>query len=550
MKKIISQLKVENAIIHPFAFALFPVLSLYVKNIGKGHLREAVEIAIGVFIFAALFWLFVNLCVRNKRESSVIVSVFFVLFFSYGHAISAVTAILERIHLLDKARFLVQGDPALLAWLAIWGILFVVASYSTLKSTSDLHQATQFLNVVGLTLMVMVGVNFFTAGGINIFLIPGIREAVAHADSDENATENLDRATTDEFVDSWKTNLSLENTNKVSDSLPDIYCIILDMYARADYLEEIYHYDNSEFLSFLTDKGFYVASKSRSNYVYSTHSLASSLNLVYLDEVADQVGDEFESSRPSIVMLKNNRLIQYLRNHGYTIVAFSTGYWFTEIRSADVYMKPDEPGWYPSEFQSTLINLTPLSILPVLQTTQDDIHRARVLYTLEHIADATRIDSPTFVFAHVVAPHPPYAFGPNGEPVKSKPHGSYTYDEFKETYRNQVIHINKRMQTVVEEILSQSPEPPIIIVQSDHGSCYGPYYLNLPERMSILNAYYFPDQNYEALYEDITPVNTFRVILNNYFNTNYELLEDRSYYSTRKRPYLFTDVTDEVLAGP
>jgi len=157
------------------------------------------------------------------------------------------------------------------------------------------------------------------------------------------------------------------------------------------------------------------------------------------------------------------------------------------------------------------------------------------------------MDSPTFVFAHVNSPHPPFVFGPNGEPVQSKP--GYTYDEFVEAYRNQVTHVNKRMRIVIEKILSQSSRPSIIIVQADHGACFGPYPLNIPARMSILNAYYFPDQDYEALYEDITPVNTFRIVLNKYLGTDYELLEDRSYYSSPDHPYLFTDVTEEVLAG-
>lgn len=562
MKKVIVHSRVKKVIIHPFAFAVFPVLSLYVKNIGRGHLGEAIDIAIGILIFTGLFWLLVNHFVKDKRKSSVIVSVFFILFFSYGHAISAFSRVLEWMHLLDKAWFLVKGDPALVSWLAIGGVLFLAASYFAVKSASDLRQLTKVLNIVGLTLVVMVGVDFFVTGGFNTFLMPRIREVVARTGSNKNtyvgkfkvffpivAKSISDKAAINEFKSSWQINMSLENTNAVSGSWPDIYYIILDMYARADYLEEIYHYDSSEFLSFLTDKGFYVASKSRANYPYSTHSLASSLNLVYLDEIADQVGEMHRDFGPSIVMLKNSRLIQYLRNRGYTIVAFATGYEFTEIRDADVYMEPTGPRWYLTEFQSTLINATPLAIFPILRGTQDDAHRERVLYTLNHIAEATKIDSPTFVFAHVVAPHPPYVFGANGEPVQSKPHGAYTYDEYKEAYRNQVAHVNKRMQTVIKDILSQSPEPPIIIVQSDHGSCYGPYRLNIPERMSILNAYYFPEQDYEALYEDITPVNTFRIILNGYFGTDYELLEDKSYYSSKNCPYLFTDVTDEVLSG-
>jgi hypothetical protein len=68
----------------------------------------------------------------------------------------------------------------------------------------------------------------------------------------------------------------------------------------------------------------------------------------------------------------------------------------------------------------------------------------------------------------------------------------------------------------------------------------------LRERYSILNAYYFPDQDYNLLYPSITPVNSFRVILNQYFGADMELLEDRNYFAGWLAPYQFTDVSDKI----
>jgi hypothetical protein len=64
--------------------------------------------------------------------------------------------------------------------------------------------------------------------------------------------------------------------------------------------------------------------------------------------------------------------------------------------------------------------------------------------------------------------------------------------------------------------------------------------------MSILNAYYFPDKKYDDLYPGITPVNTFRVVLNLYFARDYELLDDRSFFSTTSQAFSFLDVTQEI----
>ena len=68
----------------------------------------------------------------------------------------------------------------------------------------------------------------------------------------------------------------------------------------------------------------------------------------------------------------------------------------------------------------------------------------------------------------------------------------------------------------------------------------------LPERLGILNAYYFPDGIYANLYPSITPVNSFRVVLDQFFGTQLGLLEDHSYFSTFDEPYDFNEVTEEV----
>ena len=70
---------------------------------------------------------------------------------------------------------------------------------------------------------------------------------------------------------------------------------------------------------------------------------------------------------------------------------------------------------------------------------------------------------------------------------------------------------------------------------------------SITERMSIFSAYHLPDQNIDLIYDSITPVNSFRLILNAYFNANYELLEDKSYFSYNTHPYNFTDVTEILL---
>ena len=113
-------------------------------------------------------------------------------------------------------------------------------------------------------------------------------------------------------------------------------------------------------------------------------------------------------------------------------------------------------------------------------------------------------------------------------------------NEYIEGYKRQLIFINKKVQEMIDRIIINSPDPPIIILQSDHGPLSQ---LGLEsiykERMSILNAYYLPNNGQKLLYDNITPVNTFRIIFNYYFGANLKLLIDESYYSTFDQPYKF-----------
>jgi len=62
------------------------------------------------------------------------------------------------------------------------------------------------------------------------------------------------------------------------------------------------------------------------------------------------------------------------------------------------------------------------------------------------------------------------------------------------------------------------------------------------EKYNISGAYYFPGIKHAGLYQTITPVNYFRVLMNDYFHTNLALLPDRSFTSVNG----VTEVTDRL----
>ena len=252
------------------------------------------------------------------------------------------------------------------------------------------------------------------------------------------------------------------------------------------------------------------------------------------------------------------RVIRLLKGVGYAFVSFSTGYTQTEFREADYY---ESPSFALTEFENVLITSTALSAVLPHSKFQYDLHRGRISYTLDELPRIVRLPGPKFVFAHIVAPHPPFVFDSAGRPVTSDVpfsiHDGITMaahglqKEYVTGYTGQVGFLNTRILGVIDEILSKPGQEPVIVLQGDHGPRPR---LFLGDRnntdhwewFSILNAFYVSERARSRLYSSISPVNTFRIILSDYFTVDYPLLDDRSYFSTFQKPYCFVDVTADV----
>jgi hypothetical protein len=520
----------RSIVVHPFLFAAFPILFSLANNMDQFLVRASLGPLLAMSGLVLVCWLLVGFVLRSWAKAGLIIALFLLLFFSYEgfyYEIRdyAVGAGLSRV-------------GTRMSLVAAWVILFVAGTYWLARTRRDLLNLTNVANAISAC---AVGISLVNVGVYEL-----------------RAGPELSGGTLASVIED-------RQDLRPSTSLPDIYYIILDGYPSSGIAEEVYCYDNTPFLDHLTSMGFHVASDSRANYCQTAFSLASSLNMQYLDGLAERVGPNHQRLAPLLSLVHNSELVAFLKEHGYVTVAFATGWSITDIRGADSYMSPR---WTPDEFQTAVLDMTPLPFVMGRMGGVDeyDLHRQRILYAFEHLSDFTQGEAPVFVFAHIMIPHPPFVFGPDGE--ETTPDYPYslhdasslirkrrlTRDEYVAGYRDQLVFANSKVQSTLEAIISRSVEPPVIILQSDHGpgsllnkeDLYGTY---LKERMSILNAYYLPDGGDAQLYEEITPVNTFRVVLNAYFGTDLELLEDESYFSTWSHPYAFINVTDEMAAG-
>jgi len=304
----------------------------------------------------------------------------------------------------------------------------------------------------------------------------------------------------------------------------------------------------------LEERGFFVDTQATAAYCYTALSLASTLNLGYLGEFLGQGLEGAGDWTPARDLVRDNRAVRFLREQGYSTVAFASEYQNVDMNTAEHYLAP---WWFLNDFEwmwagrTTLVWLLNKSGYPVLH----DHHRKRVLYPLEHLPQAGSSSAPKFVFAHVLSPHPPFVFRADGQPLNSG--RMYTWVapprfEYIRQYPEQIHFLNGKMKETITAILDGASTPPIIILQSDHGPYYGRGCESdsapcVEKSFGVLGAIYLPDGG-GKLYEGMNNANTFRVIFNSVFETRLEMLPSRLYSSAEKSPYDFSAPNSEECA--
>jgi hypothetical protein len=546
--------------LHSLMIGLYPVLALMATN--RAELQSmAPFLSLRSLIVAVLFVLVLHLIfwpiARSPEAGAILTSFSLALFYTYGHVENLLT----------------QREVATNWLLPFWGLIWLTGIILILRGREKVISAAGTLTIIAVILLMFP-----------VFDLVSYKIRLAATDETTAAEVVFDQPANGQSSSEDRP-APRENLVTSGYTQPfDIYYIVLDGYGRADILADIYDFDNQPFLDELEARGFYIASQSNANYNQTRLSIPAAFNMTYMQDLGIDADTPF-SLEDHLAMLGSARLFEYLsEEQGYHLANFRSGYQLVDIQSLDTFMQPEGAktvtyGDLPtvqvfgrtlalSGFEILLLQTTVLDpFLPaMLQSTSESPlyqeHRERILYTFEHLPDFALMEGEFFVYAHIPAPHPPFVYFADGSPrahllpFEMSDGSQYLAKlggraEYISRYTAQLSYINTLVLDTIDAILANSETPPVIILQADHGP--GAYFdwesINntyLPERLGILNAYYFPDGNYANLYPSITPVNSFRVVLDQYFGAQLGLLEDRSYFSTFDEPYEFNEVTSEL----
>ena len=451
----------KHLIIFPFLLAFFPSWILILKNYDELIFQD-ILISLAIVSVSIIIWIVIRKIIKNGNKAALITGVGVVFFFYFGYVQDALKGILVSNIPVNKTSILVP----------ISIIIFIISTIYFIKSKNNFESIIKIANVVSITLILVVCVQF---------IIPG-----------------------------------------ASAEKPNVYHIILDEYTDNEILTKKFGYNNEKFLEFLNNNGFYMHDKLFSTFGSTVKELNVILNMEYPKKLG-WVSEDYES-------LNNNKVMSIFSNQDYSVIETNSMMRWKNFSDVDTKLCYDT-NFINSEFLDQVLGKSIIRYF--LEKYQQDTRRDTIRCTFNVLNEITlKTDGPKYVFSHVYVPHPPFLFGPNGEnviPDRREISGLQSWEN-PQGYVNQLIYATNEITVVIKNIVKNDPNA-IIIVQGDTGTLTGTdiskkTMKEIYQAHSILYAVRIPDVE-DSDY--MIPVNTYRIIFNNYFNMNYDYLEYHSY---------------------
>ena len=505
--------------VYPWLIPAFAILHYLATNLFLLRAYEAIFPSAVIMAGVTVVFMALRVILNGVAPAALFTGIVGILFFSYGH-----------IYLADWQ----QPDRRILLGLGVP----ILAGVGML-----LRGRVEFSHRIGRVL------NF---GSIVLIAIPifqlGLVLVTTTFQQDRNTGVLANPVMLDERLSESRATIPPED-------LRDIYYIILDGYPRSGSPES---FDNTSFVEELENRGFYVDPHARSNYTCSVWSITSSANMSYIRD-AEPCAESLVETYKIYNAALDHALGRILTNLGYNYVHVSSGWRITATNlNADQIVEFTPQGRVFSEYQDNdpgsqyqyvgdrAFSLSNRFMSRFLTTTLVKASRrlssfaeedrfaygysdpSRVLAWLEYMKEVSFVESPKFVFAHLVKPHDPYSFDQYGNIALGEGWKDDHDPEVESAFHGQVIWLNARMLETIDAILGASNRMPIVVIMSDHGreKCR-----NAPICHDILAAYLLPEGGEIEFYPEMTSVNAFRLILNQYFDVGLETLEDRIFLS-------------------
>lgn len=482
-----------------YSLCLFFVLHGFTENYDTILLKDAFILLLKYFAFAIfaifLFWLFY----KNFTKASLIVFLILCFNFFFGTVVDFLNTHFGNFF-LTKYTFILPATA----------ITFIIVIIYIKKTNRHLKNISHYLNWLFLILILI---------------------------DTGTLIQKLIQKKSEKNKDILKEYIACDSCRK-----PDIYLILTDEYAGQSELQDIFNFDNSQFLDQLKKRGYHVSPKSSGNYNFTHYCMASMLNMQYLEGIDGIHGGRNDLSI-SYKTLRENKTLQFLSNLDYSFYNYS-------IFNFNKHPSPLIPTFIPGKTlpitAQTFIHRAVKDLGYHLITTfklkwavskfyYADLNNNDKVFNLTKAIATKKTVSPKFVYTHLAMPHYRYYFDSKGVAATFEKVIDDNYCSNKKGYIEYLQYVNGKLLTLIDHIAKSSEKPPVIILMSDHG--YRQFLSNEDIKnvdkkyyFMNLNAVYFPDRNYSLFYDSISNVNQFRVVLNSLFNQKLPLLKDSTIF--------------------
>jgi len=322
---------------------------------------------------------------------------------------------------------------------------------------------------------------------------------------------------------------------EASSDHPNIYFLILDMYARSDVLRDIYQFDNEPWVATLEDHGFYVPDRARASYSSTPASIASILSMEYPVEPGELTSGEIRTLLK--VLRGGGPVVETLKSAGYRLVYLESP-WGVSACGSNV----DQciPYWNIAAAAEWLLEFTVFAPL-----TDAGSLRASPQVALRQFDELERLageptGEPLFTYAHIGIPHPPIFLDAGCNWIDLDSHSFGVERWTRNAYVGQLQCVNLKVSSFVDAISKDDPDA-VVIITGDHGTSSSGQLATPPdqwsasaarEAMSVFSAYRLPTTCAGSLKPDLELVSSFRVVLNCLFDTDLPLLSGRYFYAS------------------
>jgi len=491
---------------HHFLFALLPVLLISLDNINEIPIHD---IIVPLFLSLAIIfipWMILTFFIGQKK-SAVVISLLIVMLMIFAFTRSVLSH-----HEIVDIRFISKN----IILIPIFSLptIFIIIKILRQEFSSNI---TQIINVISIT---VVGLIIFQVG---LFY-------------SENTS--LDQA-------QKLLNVPLFEIHDL-DQTPNVYLLLLDAYSGNITLKNDFEFDNSKFYKQLEERGFFVQKESFSNYPNTALSMPSIMNMNYLDFIS-QLPEKKSSDLRVVKELGNqNKVMQVFESVGYEIYSFHGNFARSDLATENFCR-------YNLDLNPELVYEL-IGYYVSISDIREKLFEQQIYDTILCVLDTTRdfenpTNKPFYMHMHVIFPHPPFLFDSEGNKIKAV-YGVNRFDsELKESYLQQLIFANKKTLEIIDSIQQRNSND-VIILMSDHGGRFGvnwaePSEMDYFRGLENLYALYFPGKESD-IPTSIATVNTFRVFFNIYFNTNYEILDEKFFWYEPESPFIQKDVTEFI----